>query len=429
MHININFNKGMGKISLGLSIKIGLRYLESKLYKVINSFIVKDNKTVFFVPHETCQKDGYDIINWTGDNTLCLVHNMIESDEYNDYHLNVVADNINKFNEYISYCHTLNPYINISFINRKSSRGIRKCLFRSKFIFVSSSVFAFNNKTRKQILVDLNYFTPFKNDYPYDARFRRIIYRTRKCFNYVITTAHLPSRIQALDLGLPLSSFLELGFPRNDIFYRYNNSPVLRFIKEKIFSKTNKIIVFTPTYRDYEKDENIRRDLFGYQSFDYKMLGDLLEQFHAVVIVKMHTMQIANIDVQNIKTKCRRIVFFEELEQRFSLYQCLAEADCLITDYTSVYFDFLHRDKPVIFNYYDLKEYSQYRGLSFNPIENISAGTIVKNADDLLKAVSLVLNGEDCYCCERRVLRNLFDCHYDGNSTQRICNYFFNKGL
>lgn len=413
------------KLGLILSLKIYFRFFESRVHKIVNSLIQKDDKRVLFVPHESCLKDGYDIINWTGDNALCLAHYMIDSDSYRGYSFVIIVDYQEKVEEYSNYCKSLNSTVDITFVNRKSAKQIRKLFYKSKYAFVSSSVITFNSRTSSQIIVDLNYFTPFKNDYPYNESFRRMIYRTRKCFDYVITTAHLPSRIQALDLGLPLNSFLDLGFPRNDIFYRENSGEVLRYVQKKFFQDTQKIIMFTPTFRDYEKDKSLTRDLFGYSSFDYDGLEDVLSTFHAVIIVKMHTLQVENVDISAIKQRCKHIILFNELNCQYSLYQCLAEASCLITDYTSVYFDYLHKDKPVIFNFYDVVEYTKLRGLSYYPIESFIAGSIVKTNEELKFAIESVLKGEDPYYNQRQILKRLFDSHYDGLSAKRICERFF----
>ena len=408
--------------SILLHGKMLLMYLFRRAQSIVSLFYKKDAKAILFVPHSNCRKDGYDIMNWTGDNVLCLAHYMIASPSYDTYKKILVVDPEDKIESFSNYCKQVNPNANVSFVHSKSA--IRES-WKVKYIFTSSSVQAFNNKTSKQVLVDLNYFTPFKNDYLYEKGFRRVVYKTRQCFDFVVTTAHLASRIQALDLGLPLSSFIELGFPRNDIFYRDNQHVIRDYLQQVIASDIKTIFVYTPTYRDYEKDLSIKRDLFGYPSFDYDKLGDLLEESNSIIIVKMHVLQIENVDFYSIRKRCKRIVLFEELNRQFSLYQCLSEADCLITDYTSVYFDFLHRNKPVIFNYYDIQEYSQERGFSFYPIEAISAGYIVKQSDELLNAINMVLNGDDRYYNERQTIKKLFDSHYDGLSAKRICDYFF----
>ena len=410
------------KMTILLRAKLIVLKIQSFFYLLLNTITAKDEKQIVFIPQETCLKDGYDIINWTGDNGLCLAHYMIESGLYNEFRLIIAVDFVERIEKYEEYCRSLNPQMNITFVRRE---GLREFIMRAKFIFVSTSVSVIPYKVSTQYLINLNYFTPFRNDYQYNDEFRKFIYESRRNFDYVITTAHLSSRIQALDLGLPLSSFLELGFPRNDIFYRTNKNEFIKYLNENHVENVSKVIMYTPTYRDYETDAARKRDLFGYPDFDYKKLDEILSFNHAVLIVKMHTLQVNNMDVSSIKRKCQRIIFYSEITQPFSLYQCLAETDCLITDYTSVYFDFLHRDRPVIFNYYDLSEYTEKRGLTYKPAEVISAGAIAKTSEQLTQAIENTLNGEDPFITERKILRGLFDCHYDGNSSKRICDYFF----
>ena len=72
-----------------------------------------------------------------------------------------------------------------------------------------------------------------------------------------------------------------------------------------------------------------------------------------------------------------------------------------------------------------MSEYTEKRGLTYKPAEVISAGAIAKTSEQLTQAIENTLNGEDPFKTKRKILKNLFNCYYDGNSTERICDYFF----
>jgi CDP-glycerol glycerophosphotransferase (TagB/SpsB family) len=182
----------------------------------------------------------------------------------------------------------------------------------------------------------------------------------------------------------------------------------------------NRIILYTPTYRDYETSESEKHSIFGFpvDAKDMNRLTSILEDHSAILIYKLHPWQEKTCI---INSNSIRLLNYRDIPFSCNLYSLMAEADALITDYTSTYFDFLHRDKPVIFNFYDLKEYEEMRGLSYQPVDCIAAGHIITDAHQLIDAISSVLNGQDPYKNKRNEMHRFFNYHHDGNSAERIC--------
>ena len=69
------------------------------------------------------------------------------------------------------------------------------------------------------------------------------------------------------------------------------------------------------------------------------------------------------------------------------LYEILGNTDFLITDYSSIYFDYLNIDKPIIFITNYLRQYEKKRGLLMGPYEEIVPGLCVKTQQELIKAL------------------------------------------
>lgn len=386
----------------------------------------KKRNSVFFYPHPNCKNDHYDIINYHSDNVLCLFNYMISHHEYDHLTYYVVIYDTNKLESYNNHVGDINGSAKVIFIDEMNKAQMAKYASKASKIFTDTGHTFFRYKTSGQTLVCLNYFVPFKNDYVTNKEQREERFKLNNIFDAFLMTAPLPARVSACDKGIPLSNFLLLGFCRNDVFYQTSNNAVLQYLSESLNKKIKKFIVFTPTYRDYEAAEkSVVRDIFGYDGSEYNELEEILEDNQAVLIAKLHPKQ------NNIKSKeqgSSRVVLYSELQNNpFSLYQILAEAEGLITDYTSTYFDFLHRDKPVIFNFYDFDLYTETRGFGFEPIETFCAGEVVKNPASLIEAISSILQGEDKHSNERHRLAPIFDSYYDGNNTKRVCEYFFNS--
>lgn len=387
------------------------------------SFCCKKENCVFFYPHPNGRVDGYDVINYHSDNVLCLFNYLLSHKEYSQLHLIVVVFGKNRIDIYQDYINKINPNQKVSFIEERNHRNLIKYAAGSKLIFTDTGHTYFRFKTKKQQLVCLNYFVPFKNDYVNNKQIREERGQINKVFDYFLMTAPLPARVSACDKGIPLSSFLILGFCRNDVFYQKEPFNVKEYLSAVINKPISHIIVYTPTYRDYEtSDKTVIRDLFGYDGTEYDELEKVLEEHEAVLLAKLHPKQI-NIKVSNQQSS--RIVLYSELtDNQFNLYQYLSCADVLITDYTSTYFDFLHRNKPVIFNFYDFELYAETRGFGFEPIKVFCAGEIVYDEKSFISAVSDALCGEDKYKEERKKMAPIFDSYYDGSNTKRVCEYF-----
>lgn len=100
-------------------------------------------------------------------------------------------------------------------------------------------------------------------------------------------------------------------------------------------------------------------------------------------------------------------------------HQFLTEIDILITDYSSIYFDFLLLDRPVIFYTPDYSTYEEIRGVLPN-YENITAGPRVNNFEELLKQLEPNVEGIDEYAKQRQKIRDRFFKYADGNACERI---------
>lgn len=389
-------------------------------------FAEKRDNYVFFYPHPNGRVDGYDIVNYHSDNVLCLINYVVAHKEYSHLNLIIVVFDRNKISQYQKYLNDINPNQKVCFVDEKDRKRVIRLAAQSKFIFTDTGHTYFRYKTKEQQLVCLNYFVPFKNDYVNNQKIREERGQINNFFDYFLMTAPLPARVSACDKGIPLSNFLILGFCRNDVFYQKEPFNVKKYLSSAINKPISQIIVYTPTYRDYEtSDKTVIRDLFGYDGTEYDELEKILEEHEAVLLAKLHPKQI-NIKVSNQQSS--RIVLYGELSNNpFSLYQYLSETDGLITDYTSTYFDFLHRNKPVIFNFYDFDLYTETRGFGFEPIKTFCAGEIVYDGKSFVKAVYDILNGMDTHRVEREKIAPAFDSYYDGNNTKRICEYFFGK--
>lgn len=204
------------------------------------------------------------------------------------------------------------------------------------------------------------------------------------------------------------------GYPRNDIFFTsFENSDLGLSVLPKIndLKKTGKKLIFyLPTFRD--SGGNPLQDA----DFNFDKLNRFLTLNNAIFITKFHIFT-------NIKEKSFQSLNSKEfliLPPETDIYPILPYMDMLITDYSSVYFDFLLLNKPIIFFPYDFKKYvSKDRELYFD-YDQFTPGPKAYSFNKLLKWIEYFLKGKDNYVRQRQKIKNICFKYIDGKSSKRI---------
>jgi len=151
--------------------------------------------------------------------------------------------------------------------------------------------------------------------------------------------------------------------------------------------------------------------------FDVSQTEEILQRNAAKLLIKPHRqldmgegiMRSDSIHLINSKTDS---------------HQFLTEIDILITDYSSIYFDFLLLDRPVIFYTPDYGAYQEIRGVHPN-YENVIAGPRINSFEELVKQLESNMKGIDEYAKRREEIRNQFFECTDGNACEKIVEFVY----
>ncbi len=190
------------------------------------------------------------------------------------------------------------------------------------------------------------------------------------------------------------------GYPRNSVFF---DEKLKNEIRKAQNLEDKEIFVYMPTWRGSisKIEEEQENQLQIYLEYIDKNLNDNQEFF-----VNLHPFVGNSIDY----TKLKKIKRFPK---DYETYQFLAIADCLITDYSSVFFDFANTKKKIILFAYDEEEYLKDRGL-YIPFSELPF-TKVNNVSDLLIEMNKKKNYED-----KEFLKKF--CKYDEkDATKKLC--------
>lgn len=213
---------------------------------------------------------------------------------------------------------------------------------------------------------------------------------------------------------------LEIGYPRNDIFYKENKEELKRTIINRLkIPKDKKIILYAPTFRDYQST-NANKFTFDIQMDLEKMKKYLGKEY--IVLLRMHVV---------IKNKIKLSEDISDFAYDVSNYSDMQEllliTDILITDYSSVMFDFANTRKPMIFYTYDLELYrDKIRGF-YMDFEDEAPGPLVRTTEEIIEAIQNIDIIEQQYKNKYDEFYNKYCYLEDGKASERVVNLLFHK--
>ena len=182
------------------------------------------------------------------------------------------------------------------------------------------------------------------------------------------------------------------GYPRNSVFFSQEGTDVLR---EELGLSGKRVAVYMPTWRGVLTNKKSDIQMEAAQCYFY--LLDKLLADDEIFFVKFHIFTAKKFDFAEYK-------HIRPFPEGYETYSVLNMADVLVTDYSSVFYDFANSHKKIVLFTYDRDEYLDERGL-YVPLDSFpfpQAGTV----DELLAAIRSPKEYDDAAFCEKY-------CHYD----------------
>ncbi|MEN8078669.1 CDP-glycerol glycerophosphotransferase family protein [Clostridioides difficile] len=215
-----------------------------------------------------------------------------------------------------------------------------------------------------------------------------------------------------------------IGFPRNDYFFKENKT--IEYIFDSLNIKSsNKKLVFMPTYRTalgrVESSIDRKINVLGLENVDIEEVNEFLKENNINIIMKLHPAE-ESIYIDSIKNLSNiNLITKSYLEKnKIDIYEILKYSDGLITDYSSVYFDYLLLDKPIIFFNNDISEYGANRGFLLEPVSYWMPGEKVSSYEDFKNSIEDIVRNNDKYIEDRSNIRDIIHRFKDGKSCERL---------
>ncbi|MGP4078970.1 CDP-glycerol glycerophosphotransferase family protein [Pseudalkalibacillus sp. R45] len=214
-------------------------------------------------------------------------------------------------------------------------------------------------------------------------------------------------------------TMIESGYPRNDFLINCNDMENMNQLKERMnLPKDKKIILYAPTWRDnqfYAK---------GKYKFDLqldldKIREELGEEY--IVLLRMHYLVAENLDLSGYEDFVYDFSFHEDIRELYLI------SDILITDYSSVFFDYANLKRPMLFFVYDIDDYrDNLRGFYFE-FEEKAPGPLTRTTEEIIKEIKLIKENGFLPSETTEEFYKKFCYLESGESSKRVVDEVFGK--
>lgn len=239
--------------------------------------------------------------------------------------------------------------------------------------------------------------------------------------DYFISTSGLYNTIMNACIGITADKYHITGYPRNDYLFKENGRENLSKLLEQDI--VGNIVLYIPTYREKQEGLKNHDNIFNFSQFDMEQFSKFLKVNNITLLLKLHPNE-----EEKLLSKYKKylggnifLVTSSDLDSHeMDLYKIINSVDVLITDYSSIYFDFLLLDRPIIFTPTDLDYYRDNRGLLLEPYDFWTPGPKCLAQEKLQEKIMESLEMPEVYSEKRKELRDVFHYYQDDKATERI---------
>lgn len=350
-------------------------------------------------------------------NPYAIFKYLVNHEDYKDYtHVwavnNLEADFIKE------YSHLKN----VKFV-RIYGRDYLKAISRAKYLINNVTFPIYFQKREGQVYINTWHGTPLKhlgndeNTAAMDAAKNMI--RNMMCCDYFLnqnkfSTDAMKSAFELEDIYK--GEFIEEGYPRTDIILNTDTEVMKEKLRKIGIHINKKVVLYAPTWRGtVQKVENNTSRL----AEDIKRLKEMVGDEYDILL-KLHQLEYKYVDAINEEG-------IYSIPVEWDANEILSITDILITDYSSIYFDYLVTGKPILFYMYDKERYIDTRGTYIAVTEENMPGPILRNIEEVTNAIKEIEVVKERYAEQYAQAVKQYCAKQDGQVTKRIIDYIFNK--
>lgn len=349
-------------------------------------------------------------------NPYAIFKQLLQDDYYEDYlHIWV----INKADYHITTIHEYSKFKNVKFVIR-SSRCHLKWLASANYLISNNSLPPLFIKKEGQIYINTWHGVPLKKigfDLYDGAELTKNVGRSFLQTDYMISDNSFLSDkyINSFKLkNIYEGEIIEVGYPRVDLLFSNRDEIIERLRKRGVkIDKNKEIILYAPTWRG-DNFRNLSNDVEKILKFKSD-LENLIDTRKYQLLIKPHTL------LQELFSSFNDEGFI--VPASFDANECLSIVDILIGDFSSLYFDFMILNRPILFYITDAHEYSTKIGTYFT-LSDLPApytDSVIEIAHSINNINDFTEINKGKYYKSRKLLENA-DCK---NISEKITNIIF----
>ena len=229
-------------------------------------------------------------------------------------------------------------------------------------------------------------------------------------FDRMYVSGGLSRLIRSAETGVSPMQIEVTGVPRTDLLLSGGGA------------ESRPRIIWAPTYRASGIiDKRLDGDDEAFQAFVHdavSALAPLLEKHDAELWLRLHPSSASTIALDGARVRVADDAFLAA--GGLTLYEALGSSRALVTDFSSLWVDYLHLDRPVIGAAPDLDSYAADRELLLQPYEWWFPGPVCRSVDELVGAVGAVLAGADDAAEHRRLVSSILLSSEASNPTEAV---------
>ena len=349
------------------------------------------------------------------DNTYYIYLEMLKHDYQKKYKIIwlVTSDNINE-----KFKRDDISYFNINKKGLINKFKLNMLINTSKYIITCNRFY--KRKTKRQVIIYLNHGQPLKDT-------RKLKMNFGSCDLSVHSSEFFLERnMEALNTSK--EKFVVFQPPRNDGLL-----DSMKDAKKIMGYGKNKVVVWLPTFRNHRDGKRVDSSFnmplgipILYNLKELEKLNEYLKKEHIIIVLKPHF--VANLGDLKAKSYSNfKVIYNKDLDDKgITLYELLGSSDALITDYSSVYYDYLITKKPIGLTLDDYEDYKKETGFAYE-YKEVMKGHYIYNTDDLYNFIKDLSNGVDSSKKERLGIIKKLNFDTEGNYSKKLFDYIVNK--
>lgn len=288
---------------------------------------------------------------------------------------------------------------------------------RAKYLINNVNFVDGYEKRHDQIEIQTMHGTPLKTlglDVPGDFPTQSIVNAfLRRCnrWDYLVVQSTKVEEITRSCYAYK-KQYLETGYPRNDILFNCNDEQNIAKLKQKYGINPNKkFILYAPTWRRSGKFE---------LHLDLASMANRLGSDYQIGL-RVHHLALSGLDKDSLDGRIINVSYVKSMEELFLI------SDIVITDYSSLMFDYAILGRPLLFYVYDLEEYRDHlRGFNID-LESEAPGPLLFNTEEVIQSIQNIDEVRNRYQDAYRAFRNRYCTFESGHASEQIFNRVFNN--